>query len=101
MMDGLALPLSHSTKRRRRSRIKPCGGLLTFRGIRVILALLLTLFAFKILLPGVPSTYKDVRRYERQLPQHNKSLALGRGTRYLRIPNRVSGRGFNNVLQEA
>jgi hypothetical protein len=73
---------------------------LTFRRLRAAFALILTLFTLKILSSGIPSTYSDVRRIERQLPQHNVSQAMARGTTYLRIPKRVWGHGLNNVLQE-
>ncbi|KAG6856618.1 hypothetical protein H0H87_002574, partial [Tephrocybe sp. NHM501043] len=43
----------------------------------------------------------DIRRLENSLPQHNLTKALDTGTRYLRFSTAVSGRGFNNVLQEA
>jgi hypothetical protein len=99
-VDDRHLPLSHSNKRRRHSRVAACWQLLTFRRIRIVFTLILTLFTFQILSSGIPSTYEDVRFYERQLPQHNISQALAHGTRYLRIPERLWGHGLNNILQE-
>jgi hypothetical protein len=97
--DDRHLPLSHSNKRRRHSRVEACRQLLTFRRIRIVFTIVLTLFTLQILSSGIPSTYEDVRSYERQLPQHDTSQAP-RGTRYLRIPERLWGHGLNNILQE-
>jgi hypothetical protein len=49
-----------------------------------------------------PSAWTDLRKWERELPQHNLSLPFpeGRTGRYVRFTNQVRGLGWNNVLNE-
>ncbi|KIJ93493.1 hypothetical protein K443DRAFT_684529 [Laccaria amethystina LaAM-08-1] len=47
----------------------------------------------------IPPSYQDIRRYERNLPQH--SVGIGERRRYLRFPDHIWGHGLNNILQEA
>jgi hypothetical protein len=49
-----------------------------------------------------PPTYKKLREYERNLPQHNFSLPFpeGRQGRYVRFSNQIRGLGWNNILNE-
>lgn len=47
----------------------------------------------------IPPSYQDIRRYERNLPQH--SVDIGERRRYLRFPDHIWGHGLNNILQEA
>jgi hypothetical protein len=49
-----------------------------------------------------PPSYKELREYERNLPQHNFSLPFpeGRYGRYVRFSNQIRGLGWNNVLNE-
>lgn len=69
---------------------------------------------------GVPRSYRDIRRIERELPQHRwkdvqvdssgELIEKGSGKRfdieqeagegYLRFPNYLWGHGFNNILEE-
>lgn len=49
-----------------------------------------------------PPSWKKLREYERNLPQHNLSLSYpeGRNGRYVRFSNQIRGLGWNNVLNE-
>jgi hypothetical protein len=51
-------------------------------------------------LRSAPPTWKDMREYERDLPQHNPNLTFpeGRDGRYVRFPSQNRGFGWNNVL---
>ena len=71
------------------------------RTISIILSIPL-LLVVGILSSGIPPSYSDVRDYERNLPQHNLSLAFPEGSEglFLRFPDHLWGHGFNNILQE-
>lgn len=85
---------------------------LTIRRIVFIFSATLLLLVVGILSSGVPSTYQDVRIYERNLPQHRirdaVSEKIGRDgvterihrRRYLWFDGALWGHGLNNVLQE-
>ncbi|KAF9457792.1 hypothetical protein BDZ94DRAFT_1202166 [Collybia nuda] len=64
-------------------------------------AAILTLLSLGVLSSGIPPSYSNIWHYEKLLPQHNLTEALVQNRRYLRIPNRVTGHGLNNVLQES
>lgn len=50
-----------------------------------------------------PPTYKKLRQYEDNLPQHNLDLPFpeGRNGRYVKFSNQAKKLGWNNVLNEA
>lgn len=85
---------------------------LTIRRIVFILLATIFLLVVAILSSGVPSTYQDVRLYERNLPQHRireaVSEKIGRDgvterihrRKYLWFDGALWGHGLNNVLQE-
>ncbi|KAF8056524.1 hypothetical protein FPV67DRAFT_640352 [Lyophyllum atratum] len=100
-LKGLPPPYNSKSIPRRRGHIQVALRFLKSRRGLCSLALIAFLFILKLLSSGIPSTYRDIRAYERSLPQHNVTEAMKEGTRYLRIPKPVSGRGFNNVLQES
>jgi hypothetical protein len=64
-------------------------------------SVILLLLTLGVLSSGIPPSFEDIRSHEKALPQHNLTEALAQGRKYLRIPNRVTGHGLNNVLQEA
>jgi hypothetical protein len=86
------------------------------RGLRTLLALATTTSALLLYCyfvyppvppPPPPHVYKkadwtNVRKYEKNLPQHNLNLPLpeGRGGRYVRFTGQIRGLGWNNVLGE-
>jgi len=86
---------------------------LTIRRIVFILLATIFLLVVAILSSGVPSTYQDVRLYERNLPQHRireaVSEKIGRDgvterihrRKYLWFDGALWGHGLNNVLQES
>ncbi|KIK54833.1 hypothetical protein GYMLUDRAFT_206131 [Collybiopsis luxurians FD-317 M1] len=86
---------------------------LTIRRIVIILFASLFLLVVAILSSGIPSTYQDVRIYERNLPQHRireaVSEKIGRDgvterihrRKYLWFDGALWGHGLNNVLQES
>ncbi|KAJ4467241.1 hypothetical protein J3R30DRAFT_2070848 [Lentinula aciculospora] len=86
---------------------------LTLRRLVFILTATLFLMVLGILASGVPSTYQDVRGYERSLPQHRIREAvnekIGRDgvterihrRKYLWFDGALWGHGLNNVLQES
>ncbi|RDB27167.1 hypothetical protein Hypma_004583 [Hypsizygus marmoreus] len=98
---GKGLPLPYGSKPRRRGFSQLLCRSLPSPRIILCLALIASLLIFKVLASGIPSTYQDIRKFERSLPQHDLTEALRKGTLYLRVPKHVSGRGFNNVLQES
>lgn len=85
---------------------------LTLRRLVFIISATLFLLVVGILSSGVPSTYQDVRVYERSLPQHRIREAvnekIGRDgvterihrRKYLWFDGALWGHGLNNVLQE-
>ncbi|KAJ4468455.1 hypothetical protein C8J55DRAFT_480347 [Lentinula edodes] len=86
---------------------------LTLRRLVFIISATLFLLVVGILSSGVPSTYQDVRAYERSLPQHRIREAvnekIGRDgvterihrRKYLWFDGALWGHGLNNVLQES
>ncbi|KAF8829588.1 hypothetical protein HHX47_DHR3000593 [Lentinula edodes] len=86
---------------------------LTLRRLVFIIFATLFLLVVGILSSGVPSTYQDVRAYERSLPQHRIREAvnekIGRDgvterihrRKYLWFDGALWGHGLNNVLQES
>ncbi|KAG6917483.1 hypothetical protein DXG01_002346 [Tephrocybe rancida] len=95
------LPLPQNTSSRRRGRLAALCRPLTSRRLVYITLAVVVIYTWEVLSSGIPSTYQDIRRFEESLPQHNRTKAVEAGTRYLRISRPVTGRGFNNVLQEA
>ncbi|KAJ3559170.1 hypothetical protein NP233_g11334 [Leucocoprinus birnbaumii] len=59
-----------------------------------------TILVLVVLLNGFPALYTDIRKYEQQFPQHNITLSLSSGTKFLAFPHHIWGHGWNNVLQE-
>ncbi|KAJ3751440.1 hypothetical protein DFH05DRAFT_1519638 [Lentinula detonsa] len=86
---------------------------LTLRRLVFILTASLFLLVLGILSSGVPSTYQDVRAYERLLPQHKLREAVSENIgrdgvterihrrKYLWFDGALWGHGLNNVLQES
>ncbi|KAJ3970023.1 hypothetical protein EV361DRAFT_950940 [Lentinula raphanica] len=86
---------------------------LTLRRLVFILTATFFLLVMGILSSGIPSTYQDVRAYERLLPQHRireaVSEKIGRDgvterihrRKYLWFDGALWGHGLNNVLQES
>ncbi|RDB29870.1 hypothetical protein Hypma_013959 [Hypsizygus marmoreus] len=95
------LPLANGAQRRRRSILQACVHHLTLRRILIFVALIPFLIVIGVLWSGIPPSYEDIRRFERQLPQHNLTQARGERRMYLRFPDHLWGHGLNNVLQEA
>ncbi|KZT21880.1 hypothetical protein NEOLEDRAFT_1072823 [Neolentinus lepideus HHB14362 ss-1] len=99
-------PAGVSRKRRRSARglLYACLHLFTFRRIAITLVSIPVLLAMAVLWSGVPPSYEDIRVFERNLPQHNVSLAVsarrGHEPKYLRFPGHLWGHGLNNILQE-
>jgi hypothetical protein len=80
--------------------------------------LLVSWLIIVVIYGGIPASYWDVRLRERAFPQHRWEAACPRGRKsmkrgcyegaldedsryFLRFPDHVWGRGFNNVFQEA
>ncbi|CAK5283570.1 unnamed protein product [Mycena citricolor] len=87
---------------------RPLGGArwsrprLSFRRFLCMLLAMPVMFLAVLIINGIPSTYSDIKAYERQLPQHNATIGdVHDGRRYLRFPGHLVGHGWNNVLQEA
>ncbi|KAG6835897.1 hypothetical protein H0H93_013571 [Arthromyces matolae] len=95
-----SLPLFQNDSRQR-WRLRAFKRTLSCHRVVYILLIVLAVYTVNVLFHGIPSTYQDVRQFERSLAQHNLPRALENQTRYLRISKTVTGRGFNNVLQEA
>ncbi|KAF7965020.1 hypothetical protein HWV62_1035 [Athelia sp. TMB] len=74
----------------------------SLRRIILGIASLPMVLVFLTLWSGVPPDYRDIREYERALPQHNLSLPYpaGQDGLYLRFPDHLWGHGLNNILQE-
>lgn len=66
------------------------------------LCLFSALLIVGLLWSGIPPDYQDIRLYEKKLPQHRLTGALGGDgkERYLRFSGSLWGHGLNNVLQE-
>ncbi|KAL4261771.1 hypothetical protein AB1N83_007835 [Pleurotus pulmonarius] len=91
----------YASRRRRTKLIKYIKHFCTVRRILLFVALVPLLLIAAVLWSGIPPDFKDVREYERRLPQHNGNDAMQREDRYLRFPGHLWGHGLNNVLQEA
>ncbi|TFK34536.1 hypothetical protein BDQ12DRAFT_700367 [Crucibulum laeve] len=73
----------------------------TPRRLLVLLSMIPVLLLVGVLLSGIPPRYKDVRSYERHLPQHNTTEARAERRKYIRFPDHLWGHGLNNILQES
>ncbi|KAF8626972.1 hypothetical protein AX15_004612 [Amanita polypyramis BW_CC] len=83
------------------SLVRACLHHLTLRKLLYALFVTPFLLALGVLLSGVPPNYRNIRTYERLLPQHNSTRARIEGGQYLRFPGHLWGHGLNNVMQEA
>ncbi|KAF7421334.1 hypothetical protein PC9H_011857 [Pleurotus ostreatus] len=99
--NGSIASSPYASRRRRTKLIKYIKHFCTLRRLLFAVALVPILLVAAVLWSGIPPDFKDVREYERRLPQHNGNDAMARGDRYLRFPGHLWGHGLNNVLQEA
>lgn len=68
-------------------------------GVLLVLFTPCLVIAGFIVASWIPPSFQDIRKYERNLPQH--SIGIGEKRRYLRFPDHIWGHGLNNILQEA
>ncbi|TFK50708.1 hypothetical protein OE88DRAFT_1808951 [Heliocybe sulcata] len=92
-------------RRSARGLLYACLHLFTVRRLLILLVSVPLLLVLGVLWSGVPPSYADIRAFERNLPQHNVSLAVvaartGHEPKYLRFPGHLWGHGLNNILQE-
>ncbi|KAL4257095.1 hypothetical protein AB1N83_011456, partial [Pleurotus pulmonarius] len=99
--NGSITSSPYASRRRRTKLIKYIKHFCTVRRLLFSVALVPLLLIAAVLWSGIPPDFKDVREYERRLPQHNGNDAMEREDRYLRFPGHLWGHGLNNVLQEA
>lgn len=94
----------HSRRPRFTAKLLRLLRLITLRRVLQFVLCVSLVFVLAVLSFGIPPSYKDIRAFERRLPQqhwnsHPEPVGSSEG-RYLKFPDHIWGHGFNNILQE-
>lgn len=92
------LALAHS-----RHILRRLTTLITFKRLLKLAIAILLILVLVILSGGIPPSYQELRRYEKQVAQTASTTlgaVRGRKMRYLRYSTRIWGHGWNNFMQE-